>query len=115
MLFKNAINEDRLNSMTESELKVVYEIVRKIPTNKQYYSSFVVNRLIDNYMSQANAPEFYVIDEGTLLEYGLAILTSDDKKTYIIRECYVNEWTSGYSIRRYNKTPRKYQDMIDRL
>lgn len=31
-------------------------------------------------------------------------------KTIIIKEVYVNEWTSKQTVRMYNKTPLKYQN-----
>lgn len=43
------------------------------------------------------------------------ILQGDGLKTVIIKECFLNEWSSGYTIRLYNKTPAKYEKIINLL
>lgn len=111
-LFNGVINEDRLNSMSLDELKLVWNIVKKIPTDKHYYSESAIQQLIKGYFEKDDTAQMYVISEGCLLEYGLLILTADKLKTCIIRERFINEWKSGYSIRQYNVTPKKYEEMI---
>lgn len=43
------------------------------------------------------------------------ILTADGCKTTIIKEVYLNEWSSAYSVRMYNRIPAKYQKIIDMI
>lgn len=41
------------------------------------------------------------------------IVTAPGFKSYIIRECPISAYSSGVTIRRYNKIPAKYQAVID--
>lgn len=41
------------------------------------------------------------------------ILTAPGCKTTIIKEVYLNCYSSGYSVRKYNTIPAKYQKVID--
>lgn len=43
------------------------------------------------------------------------ICYGENLKTTIIKEIPLNEWSSGVSIRSYNKTPKKYDKIIDLL
>ena len=43
------------------------------------------------------------------------IITSEKYKTAIIREKYLNEWSSAYQVTFYNKTTEKYKKIIDFL
>lgn len=71
------------------------------------YNTF--NNLIEQYQKQNNFEQFTI--EGCLLDN--YILTADKCKTTIVREKYLNEWSSCYEIIMYNKTPKKYQKIID--
>lgn len=112
-LFDGIINEERLKNMSLDEMKLVWNIVKKIPIEKHYFSDNDIQQLIQAYFEKDDTAQMYAISEGCLLEYGLLILTADNLKTAIIRERYINEWQSGYSIRLYKVTPKKYQAMID--
>lgn len=112
--FASAINWDRINNMSPSELNALYQIVKALPDDRdKYYDSDYVQRLINKYYDTDSTTELYQIQEGCLLEYGLLIITADKCKTAIIKECYINSQSSGYSVRLYRKTPKKYQEMID--
>ena len=58
-------------------------------------------------------PDIITLREGTL-GYGNMVLMCDGFKTAIIQERYLNCWSSGHTIRLYNKTPKKYLILIKR-
>ena len=73
------------------------------------YSYEAVENLMEKYYAKGG--EVYIIDEGCLA-YGLVIMTGDGLKTTICKEVYLNEWSSGQSIRMYNKIPKKYAEIL---
>ena len=58
--------------------------------------------------------EVITLEEG-VLGLGLVVCFGDGLKTCIIQERYLNEWSSGHTIRFYNNMPKKYATMIDNL
>ena len=70
-----------------------------------------VDNLVQKYLDKGG--DITTIEEGSLLDYGLAICYGDGLKTCIIKETYLNEWSSAYTIRFYNKIPKKYAKMIE--
>lgn len=58
--------------------------------------------------------EVYTIEEG-VLGLGLVVCFGEDLKTCAITERYINEWSSGHTIRFYNKMPQKYAAMIENM
>lgn len=70
------------------------------------------DQLIDKYLSKGG--ELHVIDEGCLA-HGLVIATADGYKSAVIKEVYLNEWSSMQSIRLYNELPKKYQALINNI
>ncbi len=73
-----------------------------------------VIRLIDRYIERGG--QAHQIKEGVLMHGDWVLFdTNGVWKTIIIKEVYVNEWSSKYSVRMYNKTPLKYQKIIDKL
>lgn len=73
------------------------------------YESYL--KLVEQYQKRENFEDFIL--EGCLLDSH--ILTADGCKTSIIKEVYLNEWSSAYSLTMYNKIPKKYQAVIDLL
>lgn len=69
------------------------------------YSLSTVDELINHY--EKNSGNIDEKEEGCL-GYGTLVLSAPGLKTAIVREVYLNEWSSGHSIRFYNKTPAKY-------
>ena len=65
-----------------------------------------INELIDLYESKGGF--YYQIEEG-VLGFGKFILFGEGLKTAVIQETYLSEWSSGYKMRFYNKTPKKYK------
>ena len=50
--------------------------------------------------------------EDGCLGLGLVMCFGDGLKTTIIKEKYVNEWTSVHTIRSYNDMPKKYEQLL---
>ena len=66
----------------------------------------------DNLVKKKNKKGGNVIEfSGSLVDSYL--LYGYKLKTTIIKEIYLNEWSSGVTIRMYNKTPKKYQKIIE--
>lgn len=70
-----------------------------------YYTLEAVDRLIDRYIERDGV--MVTVEEGTL-GYGTTLLTGENLKTAVIQERYLNEWSSGHTVRFYNKLPKKY-------
>lgn len=58
--------------------------------------------------------EYYCIEEGALID-DLAIYTKEGFKSIVATSVYLNEWSSAYKIRKYNKLPAKYQEMLNNI
>lgn len=74
------------------------------------HSCSAITELIDRYLEKGG--EVLQVEEG-VLGHGFLILHGNGLKTAIIREVYINEWTSKHSLRMYNKTPNVYLKMIE--
>jgi hypothetical protein len=75
------------------------------------YSFKEAEKLINRYLEIENATVIQT-DEGSL-GIGNWICTAPNKKTAIIKEVFINEWSSSQTITMYNKTPKKYLDVIN--
>ena len=53
----------------------------------------------------------FTMQEGTL-GLGLVICFGKGLKTSVIKEVTLNEWSSGHTVRMYNKMPKKYENML---
>lgn len=70
-------------------------------------------RAIDKFLEKLGDDyDVYKIDGSLVDNY---IITRDGYKTVVIKEKYLNEWSSGNTIRMYNETPKKYQDVINAI
>jgi len=84
-------------------------------TNKEYYMRHslyncnAVENLINRY-SQVQGNTFTQLYEG-VLGYGKLVLKAPQKKTAVITEVPLNEWSSAHKIRMYNNCPKKYQNL----
>lgn len=79
---------------------------------KSVYTIESTQKLIDDYISEGG--ELFQMRDGVLglgdfVLYDLA----GNLKTYIVHEIALNEWSSGQSIRAYNRMPEKYRAMIE--
>lgn len=81
------------------------------------YDCTAVANFIERYRRECEAvhkePDIITLREGTL-GYGNMVLMCDGFKTAIIQERYLNCWSSGHTIRLYNKTPKKYLMLVAR-
>lgn len=69
-----------------------------------------IQRLFTQYAD--NGGEVREIREG-VLGYGTTICFGHNLKTTVIQEIPLNEWSSGHTVRMYNKCPKKYQQYIN--
>ena len=76
------------------------------------YSCKTVQKILNQYAELNGVIE--ELEEGSL-GYGLIVCHGSGLKTCVITEKFLNSWTSGHTIRFYNKMPKKYQKMIDNL
>jgi hypothetical protein len=77
------------------------------------YNYQQIDKLIERYSNIENSITFQIC-EG-VLGSGNWILTAPGKKTAIIKEVYVNAWQSTHTVKMYNKTPKKYQSILNNL
>jgi hypothetical protein len=77
------------------------------------YNFQQIDKLIQRYAELENSITFQIC-EG-VLGSGNWILTAPGKKTAIINEVYVNAWQSTHTVKMYNKTPKKYQSILNNL
>jgi hypothetical protein len=68
--------------------------------------------LISKYVNEYKG-ECQVIEEGVLGLGTILLHSAIGKKVVLIKEVFLNEWSSGHTIRKYNKMPKKYESMID--
>ncbi len=71
----------------------------------QTFTATAVQNLIDQYIDKGGHIE--EIEEG-VLGFGTIILSANGYKYAIIKEVYLNSWSSGHTIKFYNKLPKKY-------
>lgn len=76
------------------------------------YTSTQVQNLLNKYVDKHG--DYVQVEEGSL-GMGDIIAFGSGLKTAIIKEVYINAWSSGHTIRMYNKVPKKYVDILDRL
>lgn len=76
------------------------------------YSISATERFIYEYTVKGG--QIHQISEGCLGVGDLVLFDPRGKlKTYLIREVYLNEQSSGQTIRGYNKMPEKYRKMLE--
>lgn len=73
------------------------------------YGSTAIQKLADKYIEKGG--EVVTIEEG-ILGWGLTICHGENLKTCVIKEVYLNCWSSGHKVRFYNKIPQKYAKML---
>jgi len=75
------------------------------------YGLKAIEALIEKYVECDG--EIITLQEGTL-GVGVTICCGHGLKTAVIKEVYVNEWTSTHTLRMYDRMPQKYRRLIDR-
>ena len=73
------------------------------------YTSTAIDQLINNYIEKGG--EVTELEEG-VLGHGHLLLHGAGLKTTVVKEVYINEWSSGHKVRSYNETPKKYEQLI---
>lgn len=76
------------------------------------YTNKTVQDVIDNYIKKGG--EIIEVVEGCL-GYGTTICIGSGLKSTIIQEVFLNEWSSGHTIRMYNKLPKKYENLLSKV
>lgn len=76
------------------------------------YGYSAVEKLLNSYNESGREWVGYTIPGGLI--DGM-IITGDRLKTAIIKEVYLNEWSSGATIRMYNRMPAKYARIIEMI
>lgn len=77
-----------------------------------YYNLDVCEDIIRKY---ANGDGIVITLEEGCLGLGTVICYGSGFKTTIIRERYLNEWSSTHTIRMYKKMPKKYEKWIEKV
>lgn len=77
---------------------------------RKLYTSEAIQELAQYYID--NGGEVYELVEGTL-GWGTTVMVRDGWMSIVVREVYVNEWSSGHTVRRYRQLPNKYQTMLE--
>lgn len=74
------------------------------------YTSEAVEKLAEQYRARGGV--ITKLADSVLLEYGLAIFQATGAKSAVVRDVFLNEWSSAYAVRSYNVLPKKYQKML---
>lgn len=77
------------------------------------YGLEAYEKLIEQYENATNGDFMVYTICGGLLDSH--IITGNGCKTAVIKEIGLNEWSSAYTIRLYNKMPAKYARVIELL
>ena len=72
-----------------------------------YYSLESCEKLINTYVNEYKG-ELMQVEEGCLGLGKLILHSAPNKKSFVIKEHFVNSWSSTHSVRAYNKLPKKY-------
>ena len=72
------------------------------------YSLDAIQQLSDFYKEKGGVTN--VIKEGVLMDD--LIMYGDGLKTTVCKVVPLNEWSSAYKVRMYNKCPKKYEKFI---
>lgn len=77
------------------------------------YSTTAVERFIAM-MTDEHGYTAVQLNEGTLGAGDWVLLAPPGEYTnYIIKEVYINEWSSGHTVERRIRIPKKYQKMLN--
>lgn len=72
------------------------------------YTLSAVEKLAEKY--HAKGGQVVIVKEGVLLDD--MVMLGEGLKTAIIKSVFLNEWSSAYSVRFYNRLPKKYESII---
>ena len=77
---------------------------------KKYYNLGTCENLMTGYVSLGGYCN--TIIEGSLGLGTVVLHGAKGKKSIIIQEVFLNEWSSAHTIRKYNKLPKKYAKAV---
>lgn len=69
-------------------------------------------KIFNNYISKGGIAQH--LDDG-VLGIGDWVCYGEGLKTCVIKEVCLNEWSSGQTIRLYNKMPKKYRKILETI
>ena len=93
----------------------IFPPFKQLKTNTmKLYDLTTCEKLIDTYINKYQG-ELHQIQEGTLGLGKLILFNGNGRKSIIIEEVYLNEWSSAHKIRMYNNLPKKYETLIYQL
>jgi len=69
-----------------------------------------VDKVYEFYQSKGG--EVIILEEGSLLD-GLVVCIAPGFRSCVIREVFLNEWSSGYKVRTYRKLPKNYEKLLE--
>lgn len=75
------------------------------------YSSEAVEKLAEKYLARGGTVT--KLADSVLLEYGLAIFQAEGAKATVVKDKYLNAWSSAYTVKMYNVLPKKYALMLE--
>jgi hypothetical protein len=81
---------------------------------KYYYSLESCENLIKRYVNEYDGCAT-TLEEGSLGLGTILLHDAPGKKTIVIKEFYLNAWSSGHTIRKYNKMPKKYETLLEKV
>ncbi len=73
------------------------------------YTLEAVDRFIAKYIEKGG--QIINIAEGSL-GYGKILLIAEGMRSSIVNEVYLNEWSSGHTVRQYISLPKKYDKFV---
>lgn len=79
---------------------------------KTIYTLLTCEDLIQTYVNDYGG-DYLTIQEGCLGLGTILLHSAPGKKAVLITEIYLNAWSSGHTITKYNKLPKKYQSIIN--
>lgn len=82
--------------------------------SKNLYSMKAVDKLVDELVNKYHY-DFVRLADGSLLD-GSFILVAPDENHYhfVVREVYLNEWSSAYTVRRASKISKALEEEAER-
>lgn len=78
---------------------------------KTYYTIDAIEKTLAKMSEYPNFIQVEVV-EGCL-GYGTTIAHADGCKWLVIQEHYLNEWSSGNTMRLYKELPKKYEKLLN--
>lgn len=79
----------------------------------KFYGLETIKGLIKKYVDLGG--EVSILEEG-VLGYGTLLLhNAPGKKVIVIKEVYLDPWSSGHTVKMYNKMPKKYEEVLEKI